>query len=159
MARAPPPPPSPPHPLPPTDRNRPLGGGLTKSKFLAKNSTVAPRGSGAHPKMCFLSPKPAFFGPKQSLNPFKKAKQRETAATLHVRLELTVTRSSLLPSTSTICSKKKRLKVAQIVHNLCQPAPKQRMGRILGYVAQIKNPRAPSPPTTPHFLWFPSLFV
>ena len=37
--------------------------------------------------------------------------------------------------------------------------PEPRTGRILGYVAQIRIPRAPSPPATPHFLWFPSLRI
>ena len=47
--------------------------------------------------------------------------------------------------------------MAQNVRNLCQIAPKPRTGRILGYVAQNHIPRAPSPPATPHFLWFPTL--
>ena len=40
---------------------------------------------------------------------------------------------------------------------MCTNNPKPSTGRILGYVAQ--NPRAPSPPATPHFLWFPSLRI
>ena len=40
---------------------------------------------------------------------------------------------------------------------MCTSTPKPRTGRILGYVAQKRIPRAPSPPATPHFLWFPSL--
>ena len=42
---------------------------------------------------------------------------------------------------------------------MCTSTPKPRTGRILGYVAQKRIPRAPSPPATPHFLWFPSLEI
>ena len=38
---------------------------------------------------------------------------------------------------------------------MCTNTPKPRTGRILGYVAQKRSPRAPSPPAIPHFLWFP----
>ena len=44
--------------------------------------------------------------------------------------------------------------MAQIAHNIWHGAPKSRTGRILGYVAQNRIPRAPSPPTTPHFCGF-----
>ena len=37
--------------------------------------------------------------------------------------------------------------------------PKPRTDRILGYVAQKRIPRAPSPLAIPHFLWFPSLRI
>ena len=50
---------------------------------------------------------------------------------------------------------KKWLKMAQNVHGLCQPTPKPRTGRIYaGYAAQIKIPRAPSPPHPPTFCHF-----
>ena len=42
---------------------------------------------------------------------------------------------------------------------MCTNTPKPSTGRILGYVAQIRIPRAPSPPATPHILWFPSLII
>ena len=35
---------------------------------------------------------------------------------------------------------------------MCTITPKPRTGRILGYVAPKRIPRAPSPPATPHFL-------
>ena len=40
---------------------------------------------------------------------------------------------------------------------MCTSTPKPRTGRILGYVAPNRIPRAPSPQTAPNFLWFPSL--
>ena len=40
--------------------------------------------------------------------------------------------------------------------HLCPPPW---FGRISGYVAQIAIPRAPSPGTTPPFLWFPHLVL
>ena len=42
---------------------------------------------------------------------------------------------------------------------MCTNTPKPSTGRILGYVAQIPIPRAPSPPATPHFFWFPPLGI
>ena len=42
---------------------------------------------------------------------------------------------------------------------MCTNSPKPRTGRILGYVAQNPIPRAPIPPATPHFLWFPLLRI
>ena len=42
---------------------------------------------------------------------------------------------------------------------MCTNPPKPSTGRILGSVAQNSIPRAPSPPATPHFLWFPSLRI
>ena len=42
---------------------------------------------------------------------------------------------------------------------MCTNTPKPSTGRILGYVAQNRIPRAPSPPATPHLLWFPSLRI
>ena len=42
---------------------------------------------------------------------------------------------------------------------MCTNTPKPSTGRILGYVSQIRTPRAPSPPATPDFLWFPSLRI
>ena len=37
---------------------------------------------------------------------------------------------------------------------MCTSTPKPRTGRILGYVAQKRIPRAPGPPATPHFCGF-----
>ena len=36
---------------------------------------------------------------------------------------------------------------------------KPRIGHIFGYMAQDSIPRAPTPPATPHFLWFPPLKI
>ena len=45
------------------------------------------------------------------------------------------------------------------VRCLCQTRPKPKTGRILGYVAPNRIPRAPIPPASPHFLWFPPLRI
>ena len=50
-----------------------------------------------------LCPKTAFFGPKRPPNLGETAKRRKTVATLHVRLDFTVSRSPLVPFNSTIC--------------------------------------------------------
>ena len=69
---------------------------------------MAPRGGGAKsggalPKLRILCPKTAFFGPKRPRNPVKTAKRSKTVATLHVRLDFTVSKSPLVPFNSTIC--------------------------------------------------------
>ena len=117
---------------------------------------MAPQGGGAKlggalPNLHILCPKTAFFGPKRHRNPLNTAKRREAIATLHVRLHCPVTKSSLLASNSTICPRNgpKMATSGLNVRHLCQTSPKPRTGRILGYVAQNRIPRAPSPPATP----------
>ena len=135
---------------------------LPNPGFQLKNSPVAPRGGGAKsggalPKLRILCPKTTFFGPKWHRNLVKTAKRRETIATLHMRPDCPVTKRPLLPSSSTICPRNgpKMANNGLNVRHLCQTGPKPRTDRILGYVAQNRIPRAPSPPATPHFLWFP----
>ena len=137
---------------------------LPNPGFQLKNSPVAPRGGGAKsggalPKLRILCPKTTFFGPKWHRNLVKTAKRRETIATLHMRPDCPVTKRPLLPSSSTICPRNgpKMANNGLNVRHLCQTGPKPRTDRILGYVAQNRIPRAPSPPATPHFLWLPSL--
>ena len=69
---------------------------------------MAPQGEGAKsggalPKLRNLCPKIAFLGPKRPQNPLKAAKYGETLLTLHVHLDCPMTKSSFLPSNSTIC--------------------------------------------------------
>ena len=103
-----------------------------------------------------LGQKQPFFAQNSPSKGSKTAKRRQTAATLHVRLDFPVTKGPLVPCNSTICprispkGRQKGPKTAQ-----CAPTPRnQASGRILGYVAQKRIPRAPSPPATPHFLRF-----
>ena len=107
-------------------------------------------------KICSLGPKPAIFGPKMPWNTFKMAKRRETVGTLHVPLDFPVSTSSLRPSNSMICrgSGPKRPPEAPTADS-----HKPRIGHIFGYMAQNAIPRAPTPPATPHFLWFPPLRI
>ena len=139
---------------------------LPKPSFEAKThrwrpGARAPSSEGALPKLQIWCPKIAFFGPKRPPFPVKTDKPRETVATSHVRLDCPVTKSSLLPPNSTICPRNgpKMAKNGLNVRFSCQTGPKPRTDRILGYVAQNRIPRAPSPPATPHFLWFPSLRI
>ena len=101
-------------------------------------------------------PGTAIFGPKKPWNTFKTAKRRETVGTLHVRLDFPVSTSSLRPSNSMICpgNGPKRPPEAPNAHS-----HKPRIGHIFGYMAQNAIPRAPTPPATPHFLWFPPLRI
>ena len=120
---------------------------------------MAPRGGGAKsggalPKLRILCHKTAFFGPKQPRNPVKTAKRRQTVRTPHLRLDCPVTKSPVLLSSSTICPRNgpKMAKNGLNVRHLCQTGPKPRTGRILGYVAQIPIPRAPSHRSLPLFV-------
>ena len=107
-------------------------------------------------KNCNLGPKTAIFGPKKPWNTFNTAKQRETVATLHVRLDFPVSTSSLRPSNSMICpgNGPKRPPEAPNADN-----HKPTIGHIFGYMAQIAIPRAPTPSAIPQFLWFPPLRI
>ena len=113
------------------------------------------------PKSAHVVPQNSLLWPKMALIPVKMAKQRETVATLHVCLNCPVTKSRFLPSSSTICPRTgpNMAKNGLNVRCLCQTSPKPRTGRILGSVAQNRIPRAPIPPATPHFLWFPSFRI
>ena len=108
-----------------------------------------------------LGQKRAIFRPKQPQNPGETPKRRDTVSTPHVRLHFTVSKSSLVPFNSTICRRNgpKRRQKAPKTCAMRTNTPKPSTGRILGYVAQIRIPKAPSPPATPHFLWFPSLRI
>ena len=92
------------------------------------------KSGGALPKLRILYPKTAFFGPKQPSYPVKMEKQRETVATLHVRLDGRVTKSPLLPSNSAIRLRngpkmaKNGLECARFVSN----SPKTENGPHLG---------------------------
>ena len=47
----------------------------------------------------------------------------------------------------------------QILCRLAFDSHKPRIGHIFGYMAQNAIPRAPTPPATPHFVWFPPLRI
>ena len=109
----------------------------------------------------FVPQNSLFLGTKRPQNPVKTAKRRQAVLTLHVRPDCPVTKSPFLPSNPTICPRNgpRMAQNGLNVRCLCQTGPKPRTGRILGYVAQNRFPRAPSPPANPHFLWFPPLKI
>ena len=125
---------------------------------------MAPRGGGAKwggalPKLRILCPKTAFCGPKRPKNPVGAAKRRQTVATLHVRLDCPMNKSSFLPSGPTICPKRpkngqKWPKCALFVSNTAKTEK-----FTVSWVAQNQVPRAPIPPAIPHFLRFPTLRI
>ena len=100
--------------------------------------------------------KTAIFGLKKPWNTFKTAKQRETVGTLHVRLDFPMSTSSLRPSNSMICRGNGPKRPPEAPN---ADSHKPRIGHIFGYMAQNAIPRAPTPPATPHFLWFPPLKI
>ena len=72
-----------------------------------------------------LGQKPAIFRPKQPQNPGETPKRRDTVSTLHVRLDFTVSKSSLVPFNSTICPRngpKRRQKAPKSAQ--CAPTPR-----------------------------------
>ena len=107
-------------------------------------------------KICGLGPKTAIFGLKKPWNTFKTAKRRETVGTLHVRLDFPMSTSSLWPSNSMICRGNGRKRPPEAPN---ADSHKPRIGHIFGYMAQNAIWRAPTPPATPHFLWFPPLKI
>ena len=107
-------------------------------------------------KNCSLGPKTAIFGPKKPWNTFKTAKRRETVGTLHMQLDFPVSTSSLRPSNSMICPGNGPKRPPEAPN---ADSHKPRTGHIFGYMAQNAIPRAPTPPATPHFLWFPPLKI
>ena len=119
------------------------------------------KSGGAPPNLRSFGPKTAIFRPKQPQNPGETPKRRDTVSTLHVRLDFTVSKSSLVPFNFTICPRNgpKRRQKAPKTCAMRTNTPKPSTGRILGYVAQNPIPKAPSPPASPRFLWFPSLRI
>ena len=110
------------------------------------------KSGGALPKLRSFGPKTAIFRPKQPYYRFKTAKRRQTAATLHVRLDFLVTKGPLVPSNSTICPRngpKRRQKAPKTA--LCAPAP-QNQERAVSWATWLKNEFRghlvhPQPPT------------
>ena len=77
-------------------------------------------------------------------------------ATPHVQVDFPVSTSSLRPSNSMICPGN-GLKRPREAPNADSYKP--RIGHIFGYMSQNAIPRAPTPPATAHFLWFPPLRI
>ena len=100
--------------------------------------------------------KNSHFWAKKAFQAFKTAKRRETVGTLHVRLDFPVSTSSLRPSNSMICPGNGPKRPPEAPN---ADSHKPRTGHIFGYMAQNAIPRAPSPPATPYFLWFPPLRI
>ena len=104
----------------------------------------------------FCAPKTAFFGPKRPRNPIKTAKRRQTVATPHVRLSCRVTKSLLLPSSSTICPRngpKRRQKAPKSAP--CAPTPRNQ-ARAVSWATWLKTGFRGHVvhPATPHFYGF-----
>ena len=127
---------------------------------------MAARGSGAKlggvlPNLRSFGPKSAIFRPKQPQKPGQNAQTKGNSDTFHVRLDFTVSESLLVPFNSTVCLRNgpKRRQKSPKTCAMRTNTPKPSTGRILGCVAQIRIPRAPSPPATPDFLWLSSLRI
>ena len=110
------------------------------------------KSGGALPNLCSFGPKTAIFRPKQPGYGFKIARRRQTAPTLHVRLDFLVTKGPLVPSNSTICPRngpKRRQKAPKTA----QSAPASRdQERAVSWATWLKNEFRgqlvhPQPPT------------
>ena len=113
------------------------------------------------PKSAGFWAKNSNFLPKTALMRVQNSQTKANDYYTHVQLDILVTKGSLVPSNSTICPRNspKRRQKAPKTCAMRTNTPKPSTGRILGYVAQIRIPRAPSPPASPHFLWSPSLEI
>ena len=138
----------------------PMGVKYKHTKFEAETQRWRPgtgfASGGPQFPNCSLGPKTAIFGPKKPWNTFKAAKQRETVGILHVQLDFPVSTSSLRPSNSMICPGNGPKRPPEAPN---ADGHKPRIGHIFGNVAKNAIPRAPTPPATPHFLWFPPLKI
>ena len=110
------------------------------------------KSGGALPNLRSFARKTAIFRPKQPQNPGETPKRRDTVSTLHVRLDFTVSKSSLVPFNSTICPRngpKRRQKAPKTAQ--CAPAPRNQE-RAVSWATWLKNefrghPFHPQPPT------------
>ena len=137
-----------------------MGVKYNHTKFEQETQRWRPRTGFASGGPQFRKPqfraKNSHFGVKKPWNTFKTAKQRERVGTLYVRLDFPMSTSPLRPSNSMICpgnGPKRPLEAPNA------DSHKPRIGHIFGYMAQNAIPRAPTPPATPHFLWFPPLRI
>ena len=110
------------------------------------------KSGGALPNLRSFGPKTAIFRPKQPQNPGETPKRRDTVSTLHVRLDFTVSKSSLVPFNSTICPRngpKRRPKAPKTAQ--CAPTPRNQE-RAVSWATWLKNEFRghlvhPQPPT------------
>ena len=110
------------------------------------------KSGGALPNLRSFGPKRAIFRPKQPQNPGETPKRRDTVSTLHVRLDFTVSKSSLVPFNSMICPRngpKMRQKAPKTAP--CAPAPRNQE-QAVSWATWLKNEFRgyrvhPQPPT------------
>ena len=111
-------------------------------------------------KCAFCAPKQLFFLPKTAPKTHSK-RPSEGKQLPHSTCALVapVTKHPLLPTNSAMCLRNgpKLAKNGLDCEPFVSSSPKPRVGYMLVYVAQNQISRAPSPPATPHFLWFPTL--
>ena len=112
---------------------------------------------GGAPQICaFFSPKTAIFRPKTVPKGPRSANHHAKATDLLCSCQRTL----LVTSNPTLCPRNspKMPQMAHNLHNLCEPAPKPRRGRILGYAAQnrfrghLVHLRTPPPQNCPRCL-------
>ena len=113
--------------------------------------TVAPSREVPSQNCTFSAPKTASFGPKRPWNLFQKCTNKGKWLLFSTcALTSSLQRALGCPLTPryVLETAQKWPKMAPIVRSLCQPAPKPRTGRILGYMAQIQSPPPPALPLT-----------
>ena len=99
----------------------------------------------------------SFFGPKR---PQTQQERRETVPTLHMCHFCPVTNSPCLPPkvhSTSVEEPKNGENWPTNERTSCPTVPQRRTGHILDWVASKLVRTAPSPPATPHFLWFATL--
>ena len=100
--------------------------------------------------------KNSHFWAKKALKHIQNGQTKGKVVALHMPLDFPVSTSSLRPSNSMICPGNGPKRPPEAPN---ADSHKPRIGHIFGYMAQNAIPRAPTPPTIPHFLWFPPLRI
>ena len=113
------------------------------------------------PKTTHFVPQNSLFWPKTAPKPSQNDQTKRSGGytTRAARLHRVKEPSSALQLHDMSEKRPKKAPKSPKICAMCTNTPKPSTGRILGYVAQIPIPRAPSPPATPHFLWFPPLGI
>ena len=139
----------------------PMGVKYNHTKFEQENSTVV-AGNGIRKWRTSVS-KTAVYGQKQSFlgrkSPGTHSKRpNQGKRWVHFTCGLTSpeSTSSLRPSNSMICPGNGPKRPPEAPNG---DSHKPRIGHIFGYMAQNAISRAPTPPATPHFMWFPPLRI
>ena len=124
------------------------------------SGTGAPSGEVPSQNGTFSAPKQPFLAENINVTHFKWPKKGKQLPHHTCSLTYETPRALGCPLTPQyVPETAKKWPMPHNMRGFCQCYPKPKAAYILGSVAQMKIMRAPSPPTTPPFLWFPRLRI